>query len=225
MIKRINHNRAYLSGTVIASLLLYLIILPGNANYHAPGPMNTGHEKLNCNDCHTTANGTLRQQLQANSQYLTGLANNPVAFGFNKVASSICANCHQRPEDDHPIYRFKEPKYADIKQKIQADQCNSCHREHSNRRVTVTLQFCQHCHDQLKINNDTISIPHADLVKTDNWDSCMGCHDYHGNHKMKLKTNVSEIIQVTKINRYFQAAKSPYSQHKKYRAKDTRVEQ
>lgn len=186
--------------------------------------MNTGHEKLKCSDCHTTANGTLRQQLQANSRYLTGLSNEPVAFGFKTVDSTICADCHKRADDDHPIYRFKEPKYADIQQKIQADQCNSCHREHSNRRVTVKLQFCRHCHDRLKITNDTISTPHADLVDADKWDSCMGCHDYHGNHKMTLRTDVSNIIPVTTINHYFQAADSPYSQHKKYRAKDRRVE-
>lgn len=222
MFKRKKHFRVYLFGLVLSSLALVFLNQPGNADLHALGPMNTGHELLTCEECHTVATGTLRQQLQMNSQYILGLVDESTSVGFNTVANEACIACHDRPDDDHAVYQFKEPKYSAVRRKVSPHLCNACHREHQGHRVSVEIQFCRVCHDSLTINNDSVSISHADLIKSNDWDSCMGCHDYHGNHVMKMKTDVGSIIPKIKINRYFKGGDSPYSNRKRYKAKTRR---
>jgi len=220
-ILRKKHFQAYLIGFVFSGIIIIVLVLPHFAQLHAHGPMNTGHEKLDCDSCHIFAQGTLRQQLQANARYWLGLRNKPAAMGYEKVENKMCIACHDRPKDNHPVYRFFEPKFRPVRQKIQPQFCGSCHLEHNNKRVTIGTEFCQFCHDELRIKHDRISPSHAILVKNKKWQSCLGCHDFHGNHKMKLEEKLKNALTLKTINQYFAGAASPYSKHKFYKAKKT----
>jgi len=220
-ILRKKHFRAYIIGIALSGLTIIVLLLPHFAHLHAHGPMNTGHEKLKCHSCHIFAQGTLRQQLQANAKYLLGLRNKPAEIGYEKVKNKICIACHDRPKDNHPVYRFFEPKFMPVRQKIQPQFCSSCHLEHNNKRVTIRMEFCQFCHDELRIKNDRISTPHVILVKNKRWQTCLGCHDFHGNHKMTLKEKLNNALSLKIIRQYFAGAASPYSKIKFYKAKKT----
>jgi len=220
-ILRKKHFRAYIIGIIFSSITLIMLLLPNYEQLHAHGPMNTGHEKLKCNHCHISAKGSLRQQLQANIQFMLGLRKKPAAIGYEKIQNKTCIACHERPKDNHPVYRFFEPKFQLVRQKIQPQYCSSCHLEHYKKHVTIDMRFCQHCHEELRIKNDRISTPHITLVKNKKWRTCLGCHDFHGNHKMQLKEKLREIHPSNIIAQYFNGAHSPYSKDKFYKAKQT----
>ena len=67
--------------------LLIFIILPLKASeeFLSLGPMNTGHEGLSCNACHTEAKGNLLQQIQTNITYTFGARKKSVDFGTENV--------------------------------------------------------------------------------------------------------------------------------------------
>ena len=69
-------NLAYIVGGVLATLALLAFWSPVTDTFIAAGPMLIGHEELKCQECHQSERGTLRQQLQANVQYLMGNRNN-----------------------------------------------------------------------------------------------------------------------------------------------------
>ena len=210
---------AYLASLLLAPVVVGILLHPDNASLHTHGPMNTGHENLKCNACHKPAPGTLRQRLQINARYLIGLEDLVIPLGNLKVDNQACMQCHQRPNDRHPVYRFNEPKYTKLRQTLGPHQCNSCHKEHSGKRITSNNTFCNHCHDELKLKNDPLDTSHHILVQQKKWSSCLGCHDYHGNHKRDVPTKLAQKITDTKINNYFATGESPYSKHKIYATK------
>ena len=198
-----------------------LYVLTFNNDLHwldSPGPINIGHEKLLCDECHQQAVGTLRQQLQANAQYLVGKRKSGAEIGHRKVANETCLHCHDRPKDRHPVYRFFEPRYAKARLEIQPQYCNSCHREHTGKRVTMEIGNCKVCHNKLKIKKDPLDISHQQLIKEKRWSTCLGCHDFHGNHKLKLSESLNVIYSEQKIKNYFNEAPSPYGKEKYYKA-------
>jgi hypothetical protein len=221
IIHRRKHYRSYLLGISISAAMLFILALPNKAHLHAHGPLNTGHEKLKCEFCHQPAMGTLRQQLHANTIYFLGIRKTPVEIGFRSVTNSVCLKCHARATDNHPIYRFTEPKYQKVRQMIHPQICVSCHREHADARVTVNETFCKHCHEKIKIKNDPVKETHIDLAKQNRWETCLGCHDFHGNHKMKIATKFTDAYPVNTIKKYFKGTVSLYSKDKKYVAKET----
>jgi hypothetical protein len=50
-------------------------------------------------------------------------------------------------------------------------------------------------------------------------ENCLGCHDFHGNHIMKTKKTVEQIIPADKIRAYFQGGESPYGINRHFKAK------
>ncbi len=176
---------------------------------HAKGPMNTGHEALVCADCHQSAPGTMRQQIQANLAYAIGTRSRAVNFGFAPVTSRDCTSCHDRPKDRHPVSRFLEPRFADARRETQAHLCTGCHAEHSGRRVTSGSDFCSHCHEDLREAEDAL---HKDLVAQDDWKSCLRCHDFHGNHTNKLPETLEEAFSETVVQQYLVGGDSPYGE-------------
>lgn len=216
---RRRQNLGLLFGSLTGGIALLLLSLPGNAVFHAPGPFNTGHADLLCEDCHQKSDGSLRQKIQANLQYFLGNRNNGVTLGRVPVASDHCLQCHERPNDRHPVFRFYEPRFNKARQSIAPHKCVSCHREHNSRRVTVHLRFCQECHKKLTLKKDPLKIPHKTLITKKRWDTCLGCHDFHGNHRMKTANSFDDIIKPSRIQNYFDGAKSPYSSEKFYKAK------
>ncbi|WP_455212432.1 hypothetical protein [Kaarinaea lacus] len=205
--------------------------LPSNTRLHAPGIMNVGHEKLECEDCHLRTEGSLRQKLQANVRFWIGMRESFVSLGHQPVANEHCLECHERPNERHPVFRFFEPRFKKARAEVGAQFCISCHREHNGVRVSTDLHFCAVCHQRLALKNDPLMnspIPraseftqasHQQLVKTKQWQTCLGCHDFHGNHRMKTATSMDQLIDPKNIRAYFQGGKSPYSQNKYHKAK------
>lgn len=214
---------SYTLGTIFGLLLVANYLLPSNAKQHAAGPMNTGHEALECEDCHTDARGSFRQQMQANVRYMLGVRKDPAPLVRKPVANEDCLACHQRPDDRHPVFRFMEPKFRDARIALSPQYCVSCHREHNGKRVTVSTSFCENCHVELVMRKDPLDIPHHELIEADNWSSCLGCHDFHGNYRMNLNTKLEEAVPHEVIQEYFDGAASPYGEVKKYSAKKERV--
>lgn len=126
--------------------------------------MNTGHEELECEDCHRKAKGTLRQQLQTSAKYLLGKQALSVDIGHENVKNEHCLACHRRPKDRHPVYRFLEPRFKDARNKIQPQYCNSCHQEHNGKRLTANPEYCEVCHGKLKLKKDPLDISHHKIV-------------------------------------------------------------
>ncbi|MGD2118328.1 MAG: cytochrome c3 family protein [Chromatiales bacterium] len=127
-----------------------------------PGPLSNGHHQLkdNCQTCHLDA------------------------FGGGEVLQKSCINCHgndrKKPDDSHPMTKFRDPRNAELLEKINALQCITCHSEHRleiTRKdgLTQPVDFCVHCHS--KIGDDRPS--HQGME----FNSCKtsGCHNYHNN--------------------------------------------
>lgn len=170
-----------------------------------PGPSNVGHENLKCEDCHQSAEGSFRQKIQANTLFLLGMRTNSVDFGRKDVSNENCMTCHDKPDDRHPVYRFFEPRFKEVRQTLKPQYCISCHLEHCGKRVTlIDGEFCQSCHQKLVLKHDPISIPHEQLIQDKQWQTCLGCHDFHGNHIMETPKNLDQIISQERILEYFQ---------------------
>lgn len=221
--KQINKHKRQISGIIIAliistGIMAYSSISAGQW-FHSPGPMNIGHEKLQCNDCHIASPGSTRQQLQAKLQYALGNRQSDAVFGYKPVDNNNCLKCHERPNDRHPVFRFFEPKFKKARSKIRAQNCVSCHNEHTGIRVSTNIEFCQVCHEKLSLKKDPLTPTHEFLVTGKQWDTCLRCHDFHGNHKMKVPTDIKNAISTNKIFGYFAGDISPYSKEKFHKAK------
>ncbi|MEY4936436.1 MAG: hypothetical protein RIS64_2795 [Bacteroidota bacterium] len=184
------------------------------------GPMNTGHEKLLCEDCHTKTEGSFRQQLQSKIKFALGRRKTDISMGTNLVSNAACKHCHSRANDRHPVMRFEEPRFAQARAVIQPTECKSCHQEHQGARVTATIDYCSNCHQNTKLENDPLDVPHAQLIQSKNWKLCLQCHDFHGNHITKTPTLLKDTIPIVFIEAYFRGSQaSPYAEKKKYKTK------
>jgi hypothetical protein len=211
---------AYLAGAlVVAAITGAVVAMPTITRFHATGPANTGHATVACNACHKDAPGTARQQLQAKVQYLMGRRANDVTFGTMRVQNEQCVACHGRDQDMHPVYRFLEPRFSKARAEIGAQSCVSCHREHKGVRVTMAPTACSSCHQNLTLKSDPLDVPHSVLVQRQDWKSCLGCHDFHGNHKRSTQTRVDEAYPASAIADYFAGGRSPYGQDLKFTPK------
>lgn len=215
----------YLVGFVAFVAALVFLFLPSQEASHSIGPANTGHEDLSCQECHLPADGTIRQQVQANVRYQLGLRDSPVDFQHQNVDNDNCLACHERETDAHPVFRFNEPRFAEARANIEPQVCTSCHLEHEGVRVTIGTTFCVECHQDLELPNDPLDVPHDQLIADQNWESCLGCHDYHGNHIMEVETAVDNALPISEIEAYFEGALSPYSDQKQFSAKQSLLEE
>lgn len=166
----------------------------------------------------------MRQQLQANLQYFLGNRDSTVAVGHSPVSNDDCIACHRRPKDNHPVFRFLEPRFSNARRELAPQQCNSCHTEHSGRRVTMEIESCKTCHKKLELKKEPLKVSHKQLIKEKRWKTCLGCHDFHGNHKMKTETDMKKLVSQERIEAYFMGDSSPYSEHKKYKARESRFD-
>lgn len=218
---RFKDRIGYIAGLLAAAIGLGLLLADDHADWHSPGPANSGHEKLSCTDCHRRAEGSARQQIQANLKQQMGLRQQDAYFQFNPVINQHCLDCHDRPNERHPVQRFNEPRFAEAREKLHPERCVSCHAEHQGVRVTQqNTGFCRHCHEEFSLKHDTISIPHQTLAKQQRWQTCLGCHDFHGNHKMALPTEVGKEISPNRITEYFKGAASPFPGQIIHKAKE-----
>jgi hypothetical protein len=196
------------------------VVFLGAANpLRMPGPSNIGHEQLSCESCHRSAPGTLRQQAQANIRWLFGLRAKAVEIGAVPVSSATCTECHVRPDDRHPVYRFFEPRFAEARREMKLERCASCHYEHTGKRVTTEISFCRNCHADLRLARDPLDFSHELLVRTEQWDRCLGCHDFHGNHLHRAPSLVTDTIDPDILREYFNGSPSPYGMEKRHSAR------
>jgi hypothetical protein len=207
-------------GLVLGISIVVVLFMPKYESCTMPGAMNTGHENLSCNECHTPAKGTPGQQIQTNISYLFGMRKTPVTFGLENVDNVKCKACHDRPNDRHPVHRFEEPRFAAARKNIRPTECISCHREHNSVRVTIgNPGYCVNCHKDTKLKNDPLDIPHHELISRSEWNTCLQCHDFHGNHTYKTANLMKDTIALETILRYLKGGPSPYGDKKKYVAK------
>lgn len=221
---RLFAHKGYLLGVVLSFLLIGLLSLVDLHHLRTPGEFNTGHENLACNECHQTADGSIRQQVQANLSYLLGSRDKTTAFNFENPDNKDCLDCHERDNDNHPVYRFNEPRFLEAREAIQPQYCVSCHKEHTGVRASSSPTNCQLCHKEIEVKEDPLDISHTELIKIKNWVSCLGCHDFHGNHIMKVTTDTKDMIDKELIKNYLQGGKDPYSKEKTTKSKETRYE-
>ncbi len=153
---------------VLAVLAYIMLVEHANKSIFMPGALSNGHHQLvdKCDTCHTDA------------------------FGGGEVLQKACVGCHgdvrKKPLDTHPEAKFKDPRNADLLQKINALECVSCHVEHKREitqkdGLTQPKDFCVHCH--LDIGEDRES--HKDMA----FDTCKdsGCHNFHDNRALYTK--------------------------------------
>jgi hypothetical protein len=206
-------------GVIVSFLLVFILTLESSEQYVSIGPMNTGHQDLNCFSCHADAKGNLMQQIQSNISHLAGTRPESVDFGTKDVTVDNCLQCHERKNDRHPTYRFSEPRFKDAIKNIDATTCITCHKEHHDERVSVkSINYCMNCHQTLEVENDPLDISHKDLIAKKEWFTCIQCHDFHGNHRYNVPEKLSDTIPMTEIQEYFNGGKDPYGNDKKYTA-------
>lgn len=210
-------------GLLVTSVTYVVISLPANEDMLSLGPMNTGHEDLSCESCHTSTKGNVFQQLQANLMFSVGLRKTVADFGSQNVDTKKCLECHDRANDRHPLHRFTEPRFANARKNLPAPtgqvECESCHIEHNGVRLTQTnVGYCQNCHEETTLKNDPLEISHAELIKREMWNTCLQCHDFHGNHIFHAAESMKDTIPMTIVREYFDGGKSPYADVKKYYA-------
>ncbi len=204
-------------GIGIGILIFILLPLKQSEDFLSLGPMNTGHEGLSCNTCHTDAEGTLIQQITSNVSFTLGQRKSPVDFGTENVDNKKCLACHDRPNDRHPTHRFFEPKFADAVKVINAKECETCHREHNDTRIVLKdAAFCVNCHSELEVKNDPVDIPHSQLIKEEKWSTCLQCHDFHGNHVYEVAEKMKDTIPIQQINAYLKGGPDPFSNEKQH---------
>ena len=205
---------AWVESQPLLAALMALLLLPSSAGeqWLTPGPANTGHEELACSECHREAPGTARQQIQANARFWLGHRSEPAAFGFVQVDNEACSSCHENPDDPHPVFRFLEPRFAELRAELGPDRCTSCHREHAGLRSQAPPDLCRHCHEELAFDGDPLDVSHEQLAGEGRWGSCLGCHDFHGNHDFDAPHRLSEALDSSTIDAYLRGAPSPYGE-------------
>lgn len=221
----IPRRRIYSIAAVALVLALGVLLMPGSERLRAAGPANTGHERLECAQCHTSAEGTPRQQIQANVRFLLGLRSQAANFIHNPVGNVDCLSCHQNDDDRHPVYRFNEPRFAEARAEIAPQYCVSCHAEHTGRRVTAEATVCVSCHTQMEIKDDPIQPAHATLAARGEWGTCLSCHDFHGNHVRPTPLRLDQAASASAVARYLAGGPPIYGEEVRFPAKTIREAQ
>lgn len=195
----------YLVGALLGLAALVLPWLPGLQSLNTTGPPNIGHGNLACQDCHLPAS----QNKNKNPLETT------YPFGYLTVSTKQCQSCHKRPGDLHNVDHYrKKPRFAKARARIAPHKCNSCHKQHSGKRVTIAPSFCSHCHQTFKLEHDPIKPSHKTLAHKNQWNTCLGCHDYHGNHVRRTPKQHDKALPLSRVLSYFQSGPSPYSKEK-----------
>jgi ferredoxin-NADP reductase/bacterioferritin-associated ferredoxin len=209
---RTSRFKAWVGGAALA-LVPFLLLLPGLEQVRPHGHPNVGHAELKCMSCHVESPASNRQAFQAKVKHAIGLRQTGAVLGMQPVTSATCIQCHANSDDRHPPNRFLEPRFAQARAETGAQQCASCHREHSAVRVTApSTGYCVSCHQDLKVKNDRTSPTHDVLVRNKQWTTCLQCHDYHGNHKWNAPLRLQDGATLEVLNKYLQGGPSPFGE-------------
>lgn len=200
---------------VVSMAVVVAMENPENEKWKSPGGKRDMHKSHRCDLCHLPAEGTVRQQVQANLQHWLGLRSSGADLVTKKIDNSDCLDCHRNLDDPHAVHLFLEPRFEDARAALQPQHCNGCHSHHSGKISTREMGICKHCHQDLEISNDRTTPSHLELVKEERWDSCLRCHDYHGNHLGEVPDHLDDAHDPLSIQDYLSGnSPSPYGEIK-----------
>jgi len=99
--------------------------------------------------------------------------------GFKPVSNDTCNRCHEAEmaKDVHGAKKFRDPRWAELRENIDVLTCTACHREHEHmfgRGVNLKPDLCMSCHQGV-IEGDLAS--HDDFAADGCWTA--GCHNFH----------------------------------------------
>lgn len=168
---------AFLSSKfAIIGMMLLLLVFLGSAfaldqrKLFLPGETSEGHLlfEVSCNSCHE---------------------------GFKPVSNDTCNRCHE-PEmakDAHGAKKFRDPRWAELRQKIEVLTCTAFHEEHTpmfGRGVHLKPDLCMACHEGI-IKGDLAS--HNGFTPDGCWTA--GCHNFHDHRSIStafLRQNLDQ---------------------------------
>jgi hypothetical protein len=133
-----------------------------------PGETSSGHKlfEASCRSCHE---------------------------GFKPVSNETCNRCHEAElvEDTHGTKKFRDPRWAELTERIDVLTCTACHNEHVHifsRGVHLQADFCMACHEGI-IQGDLKS--HDGFAPDGCWTA--GCHNFHDHRSIStgfLRSNL-----------------------------------
>ncbi|MEM0921738.1 MAG: ammonia-forming cytochrome c nitrite reductase subunit c552 [Pseudomonadota bacterium] len=101
-----------------------------------------------------------------------------------KEMNKACLNCHKDElklsNDSHPVKKFRDPRNADVRAKLDALYCHTCHAEHKPEitrvgAVSLPMDYCSACHQEVYKNRPShIGYSFATCASA-------GCHNFHDN--------------------------------------------
>ena len=130
-------------------------------------------------------------QLETSCETCHGEAAFADAAAAREALNRSCRNCHEdaldAAADSHPRSKFRNPRMAAYREKLDARLCTSCHVEHRPEitragGVTVAMDFCVACHSEGEQDVRSNRPSHAGLA----FDTCAsaGCHNFHDNRAL-----------------------------------------
>lgn len=167
----------FLLATLLAATALSAkLFLAGDRSALLPGETTGVHHQieLSCHTCHK------EDAFEPGAKQL-------------KALNKACTTCHKdelkASDDSHPIKKFKDPRMADLWEKVDGRFCTSCHLEHQPETLTeagavsLPMDFCLACHSEGKRDVRTDRESHADI---NDYTTCAsaGCHNYHDNRAL-----------------------------------------
>ena len=99
--------------------------------------------------------------------------------GFKPVSNETCMRCHEAEmaADTHGAKKFRDPRWAELLDRIDVLTCTACHEEHVHmfgRGVHLKPDLCMSCHEGI-IQGDMVS--HEGFAPDGCWTG--GCHNFH----------------------------------------------
>ena len=166
---------------IIASMIVMLLWL-GSAfafdtqSVFLPGETSNGHVlfETSCKSCHE---------------------------GFKPVSNDTCNRCHEAEmaKDIHGAKKFRDPRWAELRENIDVLTCTACHREHEHmfaRGVNLPPELCMSCHEGV-IKGELAS--HNDFEPDGCWTA--GCHNYHDHRSIStafIRENLDQPFMLPK---------------------------
>ena len=175
-----NFSKIFQSKFAIFGLALLLIIwfvvafVVDERSIFLPGETSVGHVLIeaSCSSCHE---------------------------GFKPVTNETCMRCHEAEmaEDTHGAKKFRDPRWAELRENIDVLTCTACHEEHLHmfgRGVHLQPDLCMACHQGI-IEGDLAS--HNGFTPDGCWTA--GCHNFHDHRSISpgfLRENLDQPLML-----------------------------
>jgi uncharacterized paraquat-inducible protein A len=115
--------------------------------------------------------------------------------GFKPVTNETCMRCHEAElaEDLHGTKKFRDPRWAAYRERLDVLTCTACHNEHVHmfgRGVHLQPDLCMVCHEELTL---TQLKSHEGFSPDGCWTA--GCHNFHDHRTIStgfLRQNIDQ---------------------------------